>query len=49
VYIVLSSARVHLEQAVAITDQFLRIHPQVAVRVVHQPGVRGLADQHAAI
>ena len=30
-------------------DLLLLVHPEVAVGVVHQPGVRGLADEHALV
>ncbi len=41
--------RVDFEDTVPVGDQLLRIHPQITVGVVHQPGVRRLPDQHAAI
>ena len=35
--------------AVQVGHQLLRVHPQVAVGVAHQPEIRRLADQHAAV
>ncbi len=41
--------RIAVEAAVAIGDEFLGVHPQIAVRVVHQPDVRRFGDEDSAI